>query len=65
MKVSGIVVGVVVVVFLILQVTGVGPGAGDHGPGRHGGGDGAPPPTVTEDGGHTPPPGVDHPGQQP
>jgi hypothetical protein len=57
-KVSGIIVGVLVLVFVILQLTGVGPGAGGHGPGMPGmhGGDGGdtPPASVTEDGGQQP-----------
>jgi hypothetical protein len=57
-KVSGIIVGVLVLVFVILQLTGVGPGAGGHGPGMSGmhGGDGGdtPPASVTEDGGQQP-----------
>ena len=54
-KVSGIIVGVLVLVFVILQVTGVGPGAGGHGPGMRGGGGGdSPPASVTEDGGQQP-----------
>ena len=64
-KVSGIIVGVLVLVFVILQITGLGPGAGGHGPGRHGGGAGTSPPSVTENRGHTPPPGIDHGGRQP
>ena len=39
-KVSGIVVGILVLVFLILQLTGI---AGQHGPGRHFSGDGSVP----------------------
>lgn len=38
-KVSLIVVGALIALFLILQVTGVGPGGG-HGPGRHSGAQG-------------------------
>ena len=38
-KVSAIVVGVLVVLFLVLQLTGIG---GEHGPGRHNSGSGAP-----------------------
>ncbi len=62
-KVSGIVVVVLVVVFVILQLLGVG---GRHGPARHtpaGDTPGGPTPTsgVTT-GGHTgPPPGITHP----
>ena len=37
-KVTGIVVGILVLVFLILQLTGI---AGQHGPGRHMSGDGS------------------------
>ena len=54
-KVSGTIVGVLVLLFvilLILRLTGVGPVAGAHGPGMHGGGGGDTPPTsVREDGG--------------
>ena len=39
-----------VLLFAVATVTGV---AGDHGPGRHGGGGGTP--AVHEDGGHKPP----------
>jgi hypothetical protein len=54
-KVSGIIVGVPVLVFVILRLTGVGPGAGGHGPGTHGGGGGdTPPASVTKDGGQQP-----------
>jgi hypothetical protein len=31
-KISGIVVGVLILLFLVLRLTGIG---GDHGPGRH------------------------------
>jgi hypothetical protein len=57
-KVSGLVAAVLVLVFVVAQLTGAG---GEHGPGRHSGGD-APPAGVTddEDGGHTPPPGMEH-----
>lgn len=66
-KVSGIVVGVLVLLAVILMLAGGGPGR--HGPGRHipsGGAAGPiPPSSVTEDptptggglGGHTPPEG--------
>ena len=52
-KVSGIVVGVLVLLAVILALTGVL--GGQHGPGRHLPGDGTRPPGVTEPGGHTPP----------
>ncbi len=38
-KVAGLVVGLLVLAFVIMNLTGVGPGAGGHGPGRHMGGD--------------------------
>jgi hypothetical protein len=63
-KVSGIIVGVLVLVFLVLQLTGVG---GEHGPGRHIPGGNAPAdapaegptdaPAQVDDGGHAPPAG--------
>jgi hypothetical protein len=63
-KVSVIIVGILVSVFVILQLTGIGGGLGDHGPGRHGGGGDPPPSSIAEDpdGGEVdgPPPGVDH-----
>ncbi len=37
-KVAGIVVGLLVLMFVVMNLTGVGPGAGGHGPGRHMGG---------------------------
>jgi len=37
-KVAGIVVGLLVLMFLVMNLTGAGPGAGGHGPGRHKGG---------------------------
>ena len=37
-KVTALVVGILVLVFLVLQLTGI---AGQHGPGRHMSGDGA------------------------
>ena len=46
-KVSLIIGAAVVLLFLLANFTGL---AGDHGPGRHGGG-GDTPPTVAEDGG--------------
>jgi hypothetical protein len=61
-KVFGIIVGVVVLLFVILMLTG---GPGRHGPGRHGGGGDTPPASVREGGSHTPPPGMVHGGQQP
>ena len=39
-KISAIVVGVLLAVFLVLQLTGI---AGDHGPGRHFSGSGGTP----------------------
>lgn len=54
-KVFGLVALALVLLFVVLQLTGVG---GDHGPGRHGGSGGqAPPSGPTE---HIPPPDVDH-----
>lgn len=53
-RVSLIVGLVVVLLFVVAKVTGLG---GDHGSGRHGGGD-APSSVVDGDGGHRPP--VDH-----
>ncbi|TFV79370.1 hypothetical protein E4P39_01630 [Blastococcus sp. CT_GayMR19] len=44
-KVSAIVVGVLILVFLVLQLTGI---AGDHGPGRHSSAGLTPPAGVTE-----------------
>lgn len=55
-KMSGLVVGALVAIFVVAQLLGVG---GDHGPGRHGGGD-DPPAGMEEDGDHTSPPGMDH-----
>ncbi len=46
--ITWIIVAVLLVLFVILQLTGVGPGAGGHGPGRHRG-SAAPPATVTAD----------------
>ena len=43
-KVSAIVVGVLVLLFLVLQLMGIG---GEHGPGRHVSGQGAPLESVT------------------
>lgn len=59
-KVS-IIVGVLVLLVVILALTGV-LGA-QHGPGRHlpgSGGGATPSPSAAEDGGHSPPPGIDH-----
>lgn len=55
-KVFGIIVGVVILLFVILLVTR---GPGDHGPGRHISGGDTPPSSVTEHapGGRTPPEG--------
>ena len=44
-KVAAIVVGVLILVFLVLQLTGV---AGDHGPGRHSSAGITPPVSLTE-----------------
>lgn len=44
-KVSAIVVGVLILVFLVLQLTGI---AGNHGPGRHSSAGITPPAGVTE-----------------
>jgi len=51
-KVAAIIVGVLVVVFVVLQLFGVG---GNHGPGRHISGAGTPPTSVMQ--GHPPPAG--------
>ena len=51
-KVAAIIVGVLVLVFVVLNLLGVG---GQHGPGRHGSGAGTPPAGVTQE--HTPPAG--------
>ena len=51
-KVSLLVVGALVLVFVLANITGV---AGDHGPGRHGGGDDS---GEVDDDGHRSP--VDH-----
>ena len=51
-KVSLLVVGALVLVFVLANITGV---AGDHGPGRHGGGDDS---EEVDDGGHRSP--IDH-----
>jgi hypothetical protein len=56
-KVFGIIVLVLAVLFVGLKLTGLGP---NHGPGRHTSGGATPSLSVTEDGGHTPPPGMDH-----
>jgi hypothetical protein len=53
-KVFGIIVLGLAVLFVGLKLTGVG---GNHGPGRHSGG-GSPSSGVTENGGHKPPPGM-------
>ena len=50
----------VVVLFVILQFVG----GGEHGPGRHGDATDTPPTGMTDGGGHTPPPGADHGGDQ-
>ncbi len=55
-KVSLIVVGVLIAVFLILKVAGLG---GGHGPSRHMGPD-RDDTKSSETGAHTPPPGMDH-----
>jgi hypothetical protein len=49
---SGLIVGILVVLFVILGLTGIG---GEHGPGRHLPGGGTPPTGVS--GVHTPPGG--------
>lgn len=51
-KISLLVVGALVLVFVLANITGV---AGDHGPGRHGGGNDS---GEVNDGGHRSP--VDH-----
>ena len=48
-KISLLVVGALLAVFVLANVTGV---AGDHGPGRHGGGDDS---REVDDGGHRSP----------
>ena len=48
-KVAGIVFGLLVLAFLVMNLTGLGPGAGGHGPGRHRSG-------ATTDAGHVPAP---------
>ena len=53
-KVSGIAAVTVIVLLVVLLVTG---GPGEHGPGRHSGGDDDRPP-ATVPGGHMPPEGV-------
>jgi hypothetical protein len=56
-KVFGIIVLGLAVLFVGLKLTGIGP---NHGPGRHGGGGGTPATSVSETGGHTSPPGMNH-----
>ena len=51
-KISLLVVGALVLVFVLANITGV---AGDHGPGRHAGGDDS---GEVDDGGHRSP--IDH-----
>ena len=58
-------VKIFVIVAIVVVVVGVAVfllSGGQHGPGRHvpGGSEGSPPPEATEDGGHSPPPGIDH-----
>lgn len=48
----GIIIGILVLLFVVLQLTGIG---GEHGPGRHAPGGDTPPASVT--GVHTPPAG--------
>jgi hypothetical protein len=60
-KMFGIIVLALILLFVILQFVG----GGGHGPRRHGGDGGTSPDAVTEYGDHTPPPGIDHGGQQP
>jgi hypothetical protein len=43
-KVAAILVGVLILLFLVLQLAGIG---GEHGPGRHSSDSGAPPESVT------------------
>jgi len=50
-KVFGIVVVALVLLFVVANLTGIG---GNHGPGRHGGGDDQEQDSGTEDGGHDP-----------
>lgn len=45
-KVAAIVAGILVLLFVVLQLTGVG---GEHGPGRHMSGAGTPPAGVTNE----------------
>lgn len=54
-KVSLIVVTALMALFVIANIAGIG---GEHGPGRHGGGDETPSSMDGNDGGHRPP--VDH-----
>ena len=51
---------VMVAVLLVLAAVGLALAGGDHGPGRHLGGDDPPPANTAppEGGGHTPPPGA-------
>jgi hypothetical protein len=51
-KIAAIIVGILVLLFVVLRLTGVG---GEHGPGRHTGGADTPPASVTEE--HAPPAG--------
>jgi hypothetical protein len=61
-KVSAVIVVVLVVLFVVLKLTGLG---GEHGPSRHSPGGGSDT-TSGMPGGHTgPPPGVTHAEQQP
>ena len=55
-KVFAIIALALAVLFVGLKVTGLG---GNHGPGRHGR-TGTAPSGVTENGGHTPAPGMNH-----
>jgi hypothetical protein len=56
-KVFGIIVLGLAVLFVGLKLTGIGP---SHGPGRHGGSGTKPPAGVTETGGQTSPSGMNH-----
>ncbi len=54
-KAFGIIALVVVLLFVVAKLTGLG---GDHGPGRHGGGGETPSTVIEQDRSHRPP--VDH-----
>jgi hypothetical protein len=57
-KVSAVIAVVVVALVGVMLLAG---GPGEHGPGRHSGGDGSDKTTPQHKGGHTgPPPGIEH-----